>query len=97
LASARRITASSPSGAAGSSSRCENRTAALVARANGGSPHPPGESEVGQVDVVALIEKDVRGLDVAMDETAGVGGIERIGDLSAHRDRSARTQGSALQ
>ena len=49
------------------------------------------EPEVGQVGVllVALAgEQDVAGLDVAVDEAAAVGGVERGGDLADDPDRA---------
>jgi hypothetical protein len=47
-----------------------------------------GDPEVGQVDVAVLIEQDVRRLDVAVDETAAVRGVERARDLGENRDRT---------
>jgi hypothetical protein len=40
-----------------------------------------GQPEVGQVDVLARAEQDVGGLDVAVDEPGGVGGVQRGADL----------------
>ena len=42
-----------------------------------------GESEVENFGVAALSNKDVGGLDVAMHNTFGVGGIERIRNLDS--------------
>ena len=56
---------------------------------------PLGQAEVGEVAVLAtvlLVDEDVRRLDVAMDEAAAVGGVERIGDLRCDRDRTSRIQ-----
>ena len=41
----------------------------------------PGQTEVGEVDVLVLIEEHVRGLDVAVDEPARVCRVERSGNL----------------
>ena len=53
------------------------------------------QAEVGQVAVLApvlAVEQDVAGLDVAMDEAAAVGGVQRIGDLGGDRDRPGRVE-----
>ncbi len=47
-----------------------------------------GQAEVGQVAVVGRVDENVRGLDVTVDETAGVRRVERVRDL-AHEPESA--------
>jgi hypothetical protein len=46
----------------------------------------PAQAEIGQIDVLVLVEQRVRRLDVPMDETTSVGGVERGGDLAADRN-----------
>ena len=41
-----------------------------------------GQAEVGQVDVLVRVEQDVARLDVAVDQPARVGGVERTGDAA---------------
>ena len=50
-----------------------------------------GEAEVGEEGAVAF-EQDVVGLDVAVDDAGGVGGVERVGDLAEQGDRLGRRQ-----
>ena len=47
-----------------------------------------GQSEVGEIDMLARIEQHVRGLDVPMDETFRVCGVEGIRDLAADGERA---------
>jgi len=56
----------------------------------------PRQPEVGQVRVLLLVEQHVRGLDVAVDETFGVGGVERIRHLGEDGKRSGGLQPSLL-
>jgi hypothetical protein len=55
----------------------------------------PGDAEVGEVGVLgaaALLDQDVRGLDVAVDEAAFVRGVERVGDLGDDARRAHPVQ-----
>lgn len=56
----------------------------------------PGQAEVGQVDVLLLIEEHVRGFNVSVHEPAGVRRVQRGPDLGADRDRTLRLQRSLL-
>jgi hypothetical protein len=44
-----------------------------------------GKSEVEDLGVSALGDKDIRGFDIAVHDAFGVGGIEGIGDLDPER------------
>ena len=46
-----------------------------------------GDPEVGDLGRALLVDQDVLGLDVAVDDVAGVGGAERAGDLDRVGDR----------
>ena len=56
---------------------------------------PLGEPEVGQVGDAAGVEADVRGRDVAVDDAAGVGHVERVGDRGEEGDDLRRGQRAA--
>jgi hypothetical protein len=43
------------------------------------------------------VDEDVRGLHVAVDEPGGVGGVERVGDLAADRDRALGCQRAVVE
>src|SRR5918995_201985 len=47
----------------------------------------PRDAEVGDLGGALLVDEDVLGLDVAVDDVAGVGGPQRAGDLDGVRDR----------
>ena len=55
------------------------------------------ETEVGQVDVPALVEQHVRRLDVAVDEAARVGGVQGARDLLEHADGPRRLERPVAQ
>jgi len=52
----------------------------------------PGHAEVGHLDAAVRRQEDVPGLDVAVDDTAAVGGVERLGDLSCYLGCSTRQE-----
>jgi hypothetical protein len=54
-----------------------------------------GEPEVGEVAVARSVDEDIRRLHVAMDETAGVRGVERVRDLTDDRERLLRRERTA--
>ena len=56
---------------------------------------PSCEAEVGEVDVLVTVEQHVRRLDVAMDESALVRGVERGGDLRTDRERPSASSGAS--
>ena len=49
-----------------------------------------GQAEVENLGVAALGDEDVRGLDVAMDDSLGVRGVEGVGDLDGERRAGCR-------
>jgi hypothetical protein len=51
---------------------------------------PPGQPEVGEIDVLVLVEQHVRGLDITVHEALGVGGVQRACHLAADRQCSGR-------
>jgi hypothetical protein len=58
-----------------------------------------GETEVEDLGVAARGDEDVGRLDVAVDDTAGVRGVQRIGDLDGQVDQATgrlRRMSSAL-
>ena len=55
-----------------------------------------GEAEVQELRLLSLGHEDVRGLDVAVDDALGVGGLERVGDLDGQVEQRFRGQGPAL-
>ena len=52
----------------------------------------PRQAEVGQIDVLVLVEEHVRRLDVPVHEPARVRGVERGRDLGADRDGALRLE-----
>src|SRR5713226_8674981 len=54
--------------------------------------HPLGQTEVQDLDLASLVQADILWLDVTMDDPAGVGGIECVGDLNSNLDDSGNLQ-----
>ena len=54
-----------------------------------------GETEVKHLGVASSSNEDVRGLDVAVNDSFGVGGIQRVGNLDAERKNLINLQGMA--
>ena len=52
----------------------------------------PGQSEVGEIDVLVLVEQDVGGFDVAVDEAVCVCGVEGVCGLVAEGQGAARVE-----
>ena len=52
-----------------------------------------GQAEVENLDVTAFGNKDIRRLDVAVDDSLFVGGIECIGDLNRQREQEINLDG----
>jgi hypothetical protein len=44
--------------------------------------------------VAAISDKDIRRLNVAMNDSFGVGGIERVGNLDSQREQSFQFHGT---
>ena len=61
-------------------------TPVSVRRSSPAAVDGPRDAEVGD-DGVALLEQDVLGLDVAMDDAVRVGVAERVGDLAGDAER----------
>src|SRR6266702_4552193 len=58
-----------------------------------------GESEIEDFDLAASRNEDVRGLDVAMDNSFGMGGIESVSNLDAETQKgfqAERVSGDAM-
>ena len=56
-----------------------------------GSAHPR-QTEVAEVGVIGVADEHVLRLDVAVDESGGVRGVERVGDLAEERQRPRARQ-----
>jgi hypothetical protein len=57
------------------------------------------EAEIENFGVAALGDKDIRGLDVAMDDAVGMGGVERVGDFDTDAEEHfeiERTAGDVM-
>ena len=59
-------------------------------------PEQLGEAEVGDLHAAPLVEQDVLGLDVAMDDAFVVGVLQRVADLRHDRQRLGRRQAARL-
>ena len=57
--------------------------------------HQRGDPEIDQVDRPVIVDQDVAGLDIAMDDPVVVRDGERVGDDAGDRDRLARGQRTA--
>lgn len=51
-----------------------------------------GEAEIEDFGVAARGDEDVRGLDVAMNDAAGMGGVERVGDVDRNVEERVELQ-----
>ena len=58
---------------------------------------PLGEAEVHDLHVPLLGQHDVGGLQIAVQKPAGMGFLERLGDLSGHAQRLGERQSAVLQ
>ena len=56
------------------------------------SPRHLGQAEVEDLHLPALVDEDVLGLDVAMNDTLGMGFVQRVGDLDSQFDDPGRLQ-----
>ncbi len=63
---------------------------AAVARRAALLVESPGQPEVGEVDVLVLVEQHIGGLDVPVHEAFRVGRVECVRDLAADRQRAGR-------
>src|SRR5579863_9640544 len=54
-----------------------------------------GKSEVENLGVLALGDEDVGGLDVTVNDTAGMGSVESIGDFDAEREDGFELDGTS--
>src|SRR5579872_1070112 len=52
------------------------------------------QAEIENLGLAAFSDEDVGGLDVAMDDALGVGGIESVGDLNSYLHQRAGLQGA---
>src|SRR6266436_7079926 len=53
-----------------------------------------GQAKVQDFGVAAIRDKDIRGFNVAVNDSFGVGGIERVGDFDAERKQSFQFHGT---
>ncbi len=53
-----------------------------------------GQAEIQDLRVLALGHKNIRRLNVAMDDSLGVGRVERVGDLDAQRKQRVQFHGT---
>src|SRR4029077_9972872 len=55
-----------------------------------------GQSEIEDLGVSALGHEEIRGLDIAMDDSFGVGGIEGVGDLDSQVEQRFEVDGARV-
>src|SRR5271168_35302 len=55
-----------------------------------------GQSEIEQLGLAALGDENVRRLDVAVDDSLGMSGFERVGDLNAEIEKLFGLEGAAF-
>ena len=58
---------------------------------------PLGKAEIHHLHVALLGQHDVRRLQIAVQKPAGVGFLERFGDLSRHSQGIGQRQGAILE
>src|ERR1700693_292754 len=61
----------------------------------GGEANLLGKAEVENFGVAAFSDKNIGGLDVAMDDSFAVGSIERVGDVDTEIEEQFQIQGAA--
>ena len=65
---------------------------AIDGRGRSGLVEPPGQPEVGEIDVLVLVQQHIGGLDVPVHEALRMGGVQCARDLSADRQRPGRLE-----
>ena len=70
-------------------------TVAAEGSACGARVRDLGEAEIEDFGVAAFGDEDVGGLDVAMNDAFGMGGIERVGDFDGEVEEAVKFHGTA--